>query len=466
MAYTRIHAIKATVNKSVAYICDPNKTDGQILVSSFGCSSKTAHHEFAFANGKNVKKDDILAHHLIQSFAPGEVSFDMAHQIGTELADRLLEGKYSYVIATHIEKNHVHNHIIFCATDNIDHKKYNSCKKSYFRIRRLSDELCVEHQLSVIDSGPQRGKKRNEWEAGREGSSWKEKLRQDIDTAIKLSESYEDFIRLMKSYGYEIKGEDADSTLKYISFRPTGKERFVRGSAKSLGADYTREKIQERILNREQNRNETRQRLFTKRKDFKPRDYSKRTLIDTSGEKFAESPGLKHWADIENLKIAASAYADAKSLTALEQQISQKRTAANEAKSELVALERKMKSYAEILKYAEQYAANKPYHFRYKKSKNPDEYFRNHETELILYDGARNMLRKSGLDLKNLNIENMRAEYRSMQTRKAELQKSHQSADRETAELERKRQTLNQYLGRDTAVEPPENPRPRKSHSL
>ena len=122
---------KIAIYKSIAYICNPDKTDGELYVSSFGCSAQTAYLEFAFANGKNIKNGDNLAHHLIQSFAPGEVSFDEAHQIGKELADRLLGGKYSYVIATHIEKDHVHNHIIFCATDNIDHKKYNTCKKSY-----------------------------------------------------------------------------------------------------------------------------------------------------------------------------------------------------------------------------------------------------------------------------------------------------------------------------------------------
>ena len=142
MAYTRIHAIKATVDRSIAYICNPDKTDGELFVSSYGCSARTAALEFAFANGKTTGNDGNLAHHLIQSFAPGEVSFEEAHQIGTELADRLLEGKYSYVLATHIEKDHVHNHIIFCATDNISHRKYNTCRRNYYRIRTLSDELC------------------------------------------------------------------------------------------------------------------------------------------------------------------------------------------------------------------------------------------------------------------------------------------------------------------------------------
>lgn len=119
---------------------------------------------FAFANRKTTGNDGNLAHHLIQSFAPGEVSFEEAHQIGTELADRLLEGKYSYVLATHIEKDHVHNHIIFCATDNISHRKYNTCRRNYYRIRTLSDELCSEHHLSVIVPGQCREKQYEEWE--------------------------------------------------------------------------------------------------------------------------------------------------------------------------------------------------------------------------------------------------------------------------------------------------------------
>lgn len=98
------------------------------------------------------------AYHLIQAFAPGEVSYEEAHRIGKELADKVLEGKYSYVLTTHIDKGHIHNHIIFCAADNIEHNKYHDCKQSYYHIRKLSDELCKEHNLSIIIPGGERGK--------------------------------------------------------------------------------------------------------------------------------------------------------------------------------------------------------------------------------------------------------------------------------------------------------------------
>ena len=123
MAYTRIHAIKSTVTKAVAYICNPDKAEEQLLVDTFGCGVETARHDFEYALSQTKHSDKNQAFHLIQSFAKGEVSHEEAHQIGIELADRLLEGKYSYIVATHTDKGHPHNHIIFCAADNIDHRK-------------------------------------------------------------------------------------------------------------------------------------------------------------------------------------------------------------------------------------------------------------------------------------------------------------------------------------------------------
>ena len=157
MAYTKIHAITATVSKAVDYICNPAKTDEGILISSYGCSPETAAYDFKFALSKTSQSDPNKAYHLIQSFLPGEVAYKEAHLIGVELADRLLEGKYSYVVSTHIDKGHVHNHVIFCAADNVNHQKYHDCKKTYYNIRSLSDDLCREHELSVITPGGKAG---------------------------------------------------------------------------------------------------------------------------------------------------------------------------------------------------------------------------------------------------------------------------------------------------------------------
>ena len=239
MAYTRIHAIKSTVKKAVDYICNPDKTEEQLLVDTFACGVETAAHDFQYALKQTTPTDKNLAFHLIQSFAKGEVSHEEAHKIGIELADRLLGGKYSYIVATHTDKGHPHNHIIFCAADYIDHKKYYDNKKSYHHIRQLSDELCKEHNLSVIVPSGRKGKKYVEWKAEQEGTSWRKRLQEDIDECIEIATSYDEFLRLIREKGYTVSGEEiGDSHAKYIKFLAPGQERYVRGSFKNFGAGY------------------------------------------------------------------------------------------------------------------------------------------------------------------------------------------------------------------------------------
>ena len=446
MAYTKIHAITATVDKAADCICNPKKTDEGILISSYGCSPETAAYDFKFALSKTKQSDPNKAYHLIQSFLPDEVSYKEAHQIGVELADKLLEGKYSYVVSTHIDKGHVHNHIIFCAADNINHEKYHDCKKTYYNIRNLSDDLCREHELSVITPGEKRGKTYKEWQAGKNGSAWKEQLKADIDEAIKNTATYEDCIELIRAKGYEVKGEDfGEKAHKFISFRPLDRERVVRGSAKSLGTEYTKERIKERIEEKALVKDKKRVPFPTRKKPI-VKDYSRKNLIDTTEDKFAQSPGLKHWADIQNLKIAAASYSQTGSIAELEKQIAAKSTLAKTARESLVETERQLKDLGQVLKYAEQYKANHIYHVRYKKSKDKDAYLRRHETELILHDGAENMLKRFGIDTKNLDIEKLRSDYNSLYSKKQTLQKTYKSAEREAADLNRKLDNLNQYL--------------------
>ena len=439
MAYTKIHAIKATVDKAIEYICNPDKTDEQIYVSSYACVPETAAIDFKYTLDHCRENSPNKAYHLIQAFAPGEVSYEEAHRIGKELADKVLEGKYSYVLTTHIDKGHIHNHIIFCAADNIEHNKYHDCKQSYYHIRKLSDELCKAHNLSIIIPGGERGKKYKEWQSDQNGSTWKTQLRRDINFCIKSASTYEDFLLLMRAKGYEIKGESfEESAAKYISFRPLDKERFVRGSTRSLGKEYTKERIKERI-----ERKRERKAVIPKR------DYSARRLIDTSDEKFRSSPGLQRWAAIENLKIAAQSYNEVGSLSELEHKIAVKTEAGKSAKQSVVELEHRIKNLAEIIKYAQQYKDNRSYHISYKKAKNPDAYFRRYESQIILYGGARRMLEQAGINLKGLNVDKLNAEYQELTKQKSKLTYTYKDYKKEVRELNRKLENLNQYLGKD-----------------
>ena len=134
MAVTKIKPIKSTLKKALDYIQNPDKTDGKMLVSSFGCSAETADIEFGFTLSQALDRGNNLAHHLIQSFEPGEVDYQKAHEIGRQLADAVTKGQYEYVLTTHIDKGHIHNHIIFCAVNFVDYHKYNSNKRSYYGI--------------------------------------------------------------------------------------------------------------------------------------------------------------------------------------------------------------------------------------------------------------------------------------------------------------------------------------------
>ena len=240
MAVTKIKPIKSTLKKALEYIQNPDKTDDKMLVSSFGCSYETADIEFAFTLSQALDKGNNLAHHLIQSFEPGEVSFEKAHEIGKQLADAVTKGQYEYVLTTHIDKGHVHNHIIFCAVNFVDYHKYNSNKRSYYGIRNISDRLCYENGLSVIT--PEKGRKGKsyiEYQTAKTGTSWKGKLKEAVDLLIPQVADFEELLEKLQASGYEIKRG------KYVSCRAPGQERFTR--LKTLGIDYTEEAIRKRI---------------------------------------------------------------------------------------------------------------------------------------------------------------------------------------------------------------------------
>ena len=172
----------------------------------------------------------VIARHLIQSFDVGEVTPKQAHEIGKQFADEWLKGKYEYVIATHIDKGHCHNHIIFNAVNYVDFHAYRSNKQTYRQMRQLSDEICKEHGLSVIPPSQSKGMSYKEYTEAKRGTSWKQKLKQTIDRCVITAKDYDEFLKMMQDAGYEIK------TGKYISFRAEGQERFTR--AKTIGENY------------------------------------------------------------------------------------------------------------------------------------------------------------------------------------------------------------------------------------
>ena len=383
MAVTKIKAIRGTLSKAIAYILNPEKTDEKLLVSSYGCASETAAREFEWtrkiAEQKGMNPVRIIARHVIQSFEIGEVTPELAHEIGKQFADEILEGKYEYVLTTHIDKDHVHNHLIFNAVDFVDYHAYKSYKRIYYDMREVSDRLCKENGLSVIPPSQNKGMGYKEYTEAKRGTSWKQKLKQTIDQLVITAKDYDDFLRLMQEAGYEIK------TGKYISFRAEGQERFTR--SKTIGENYTEERIKERIAGRTPRRS---QRQAT------PKGIS---LIGDIQERIRliDSKGYEHKAKLTILKEAARTlnyltennllqYAD------LEKKVEDVHSSYDRTGKELKGVEARLREVQPLIKNISNYQRLKPVYDAFQKAKDKPGFKAKHEAELVIFEAARSTL--------------------------------------------------------------------------
>ena len=284
MATTSIWRVKGWLGKVVNYVENPEKTeqtgsyhardspdrdlsdviryavnrqktertddeDAEIVrsfVTGINCYPATAREEMQAVKRRFGKEDGTIAYHGYQSFAPGEATPEVAHEIGVKLARQLWGDRFQVIVATHLDREtHLHNHFVVNTVSFLDGKRYHRTKADYARMRALSDQLCREYRLSVIDQPqPRNGKPYGEWDAERQGKPvWRDLIRSDVDEAIRRSMTMQQFWSCLHGMGYEVKQG------KHIALRPPGKERFVRLSGK-LGEEYTVEAIRDRILSR------------------------------------------------------------------------------------------------------------------------------------------------------------------------------------------------------------------------
>ena len=417
MAVTKTHPIKSTLKAAIDYICNPEKTDGKLLVSAYGCSVETADIEFAWTRHHAIDKGTNLGRHLIQAFQPGEVTPEQAHEIGMELAKEILGGKYEFVLTTHIDKDHVHNHLIFNAVSFQDHKHYHSNKRSYHFIRRTSDRLCKEHGLSVIIPGQDKGKSYIEHQTTQNGTSYKAKLKAAIDTTIPQAKDFDDFLRLLQEQSYEVKRG------KYVSFRAPGQERFTR--CKTLGEAYTEEAIIERIKGR-----------FVERKPKENRKISLRIDLENS-IKAQQSAGYEKWAKLHNLKQAARTLNfltehEIDSYPDLESRVAEI-TAATEAAAALKAAERRLAEMAVLIKDVTTCKELHPLLQEYQRAADKKQFRRKHEGTLILYEAAAKALKEQGFQ-KLPDLYALKAEYKLLAEQKDQLQRQYAEAKRQMQE--------------------------------
>ena len=425
------------MSKAIAYILNPEKTDEKLLVSSYGCASETAAREFEWtrkiAEQKGMNPVRIIARHVIQSFEIGEVTPELAHEIGKQFADEILGGKYEYVLTTHIDKDHVHNHLIFNAVDFVDYHAYKSYKRIYYDMREVSDRLCKENGLSVIPPSQNKGMSYKEYTEAKRGTSWKQKLKQTIDRLVITAKDYDDFLRLMQEAGYEIKPG------KYISFRAEGQERFTR--SKTIGENYTEERIKERIAGRTPRRS---QRQTT------PKGIS---LIGDIQERIRliDSKGYEHKAKLTILKEAARTlnyltdnnllqYAD------LEKKVEDVHSSYDRTGKELKGVEARLREVQPLIKNISNYQRLKPVYDAFQKAKDKPSFKAKHEAELVIFEAARSTLLAMQGDEKLPSLKTLQAEQQRLLDEQQRLYDERAKLKKEVKQIETIKSNVDTFL--------------------
>ena len=425
------------MSKAIAYILNPEKTDEKLLVSSYGCASETAAREFEWtrkiAEQKGMNPVRIIARHVIQSFEIGEVTPELAHEIGKQFADEILGGKYEYVLTTHIDKDHVHNHLIFNAVDFVDYHAYKSYKRIYYDMREVSDRLCKENGLSVIPPSQNKGMGYKEYTEAKRGTSWKQKLKQTIDRLVITAKDYDDFLRLMQEAGYEIK------TGKYISFRAEGQERFTR--SKTIGENYTEERIKERIAGRTPRRN---------RRQTVPKGIS---LIGDIQERIRliDSKGYEYKAKLTILKEAARTlnyltennllqYAD------LEKKVEDVHSSYDRTGKELKGVEARLREVQPLIKNISNYQRLKPVYDAFQKAKDKPGFKAKHEAELVIFEAARSTLLAMQGDEKLPSLKTLQAQQQRLLDEQQRLYDERAKLKKEVKQIETIKSNVDTFL--------------------
>ena len=425
------------MSKAIAYILNPEKTDEKLLVSSYGCASETAAREFEWtrkiAEQKGMNPVRIIARHVIQSFEIGEVTPELAHEIGKQFADEILGGKYEYVLTTHIDKDHVHNHLIFNAVDFVNYHAYKSYKRIYYDMREVSDRLCKENGLSVIPPSQNKGMGYKEYTEAKRGTSWKQKLKQTIDRLVITAKDYDDFLRLMQEAGYEIK------TGKYISFRAEGQERFTR--SKTIGENYTEERIKERIAGRTPRRN---------RRQTVPKGIS---LIGDIQERIRliDSKGYEYKAKLTILKEAARTlnyltennllqYAD------LEKKVEDVHSSYDRTSKELKVVEARLREVQPLIKNISNYQRLKPVYDAFQKAKDKPSFKAKHEAELVIFEAARSTLLAMQGDEKLPSLKTLQAEQQRLLDEQQRLYDERAKLKKEVKQIETIKSNVDTFL--------------------
>lgn len=447
MATTRLIPLHAGKGRTVAealgrttdYVKNPEKMNGGNLVTAYQCNPSIVNQEFLFAKrqyatitGRDQKEHEVIAYHLRQSFKPGEITPELANKIGYELAMSLTKGKHAFIVCTHVDKKHIHSHIVFNSTALDCTRKFRNFLGSSFAVRKISDLLCLENGLSVIENPkPSRGSY-GTW-LGEKPSTIREQLERMIDAALIGCKDFDSFLVALKKLGVEVKRG------RHLAFKIPGGKRFVR--CDSLSEDYTEAAILERISGK---------RIVTSEK----KQAAPSLLIDIQAKlQQAHSPGFERWASVFNLKEMAKTmnYLREHSLLAypdLEAACDAAVKTYHDFSDRTKANETRMREIAELQKHIGTYSKTREVYAQYRKlpPKKQEEFYAEHASVIISCEAAKRFF--DGLGLKKLpSMQSLKQEYAALEAESRKLYPDQKKARAEMMELLTVKHNTSRILG-------------------
>lgn len=435
MATTRFIAMHINKGKSIAqciknridYAINPDKTENGKYISSYGCNPETIQGEFLLSKSVYAsktgreQKNDVIAYQIRQSFKPGEVTPQKANDIGYKLAMKFTKGNYAFIVATHIDKSHIHNHIIFNSTSLDCNKKFRDFLGSGKAIRKISDYICIENGLSIIENPKKTKSNYGKWLGNKKQTSHSEKLRIKIDEALQQKpKNINEFFNIMKQLGYEIK------TGKHIAFKSSEQKKYIR--LNSLGKGYTQQDIFNKIEGKTQYFNKN---IYEKNINF---------IIDIQ-EKINEGKGegYAHWAKIFNAKqISATlnyiSENNIQNYDVLDEKVKKISESFNNISDEIKDREKRMYDINQLKKHIINYLKTKDIYNAYKQKNFSIKFYEEHKEELIINKSSKEFFDK--YNIKKLpSIKSLQCKYMELLYENKKAYKQYHKLKKEMKEL-------------------------------
>ena len=429
------------------YVENPEKTDGGRLISSYQCDSRIADAEFLFSKRQYIAKtgrhrgaDDVLAYQIRQSFAPGEITPEEANRLGRELAMRFTKGKHAFVVCTHVDKAHIHNHIIFNSTSLDCSRKFRNFWGSTKAVRRLNDTICVENGYSIVENPRPHGKSYNKW-LGEKPLCQRDQLRMAIDAALEKSPAdLEALLALLREMGIEVSPRG-----KSIRLKAPGGKKFIRLDADSMGEGYSVDALLE-VLSGE------RTHVPGTKKARQPNPSKVNLLVDIQAKLQAgKGAGYARWASVFNLKQMAHTLNYLTEHGLLEYAVLAART--NEATArcnglldQIKAAEQRMAEIAVLKSHIINYSKTRDVYVAYRKAGYSKAFRAEHESEILLHQAAKKYF--DGLGLKKLpTVKSLQAEYAALLAEKKSAYADYRKARDEMRELLTVKANVDRLMG-------------------